>query len=268
MNDFNNAHMLGTAEMRRNEMNYRRGAGRRYQALQAAANGNLAPMEAYQREVEAVALSAARTATKERTMDDFQELVLTRLTSIAESLAQMAAANLPAEPNYRFPFKEFFTFDWGRIGARVVQGDEYGPSVIEWNGHANWTRRYAAAKGGRPASIWYSRAMAAEDADSGVQWYTLITFRDMATAEPMTGLTPPTQQTTRPPAPAAPPKTGDGNGKQTAGTPELFNYHYGDKVEATEKARPHFDAYRRANNEQAPASREALHQWCVQVGRV
>lgn len=69
MNELNNAHMLGTADMRRHEMNYRRGVGRRYQALQAAANGNLAPMEAYQREVEALALSAARTAVKEKPME-------------------------------------------------------------------------------------------------------------------------------------------------------------------------------------------------------
>jgi hypothetical protein len=151
-------------------------------------------------------------------VNEFEEKVLTQLKNISDSLAQLAASNRPAEPNYRFPFKDFFNFDWGRIGAKVIQSDEYGPSTVEWNGHANWTRRYAGETRTRKASVWFSRAAAAEDAESGVQWYTLITFRDMAAAEPMTGIAPPQKPATRPqpaqpeptpqPAPAQPKQPG------------------------------------------------------------
>lgn len=53
-----------------------------------------------------------------------------------------------------------------------------------------------------------------------------------------------------------------------AGKGDIFEYKYGDGTAATEAARPHFDAYRRAHGEQSPASREALGEWCKAEGRI
>lgn len=125
--------------------------------------------------------------SKEYPLNDMEALsgivggLAANLAGIRAALEQIAAFMAPAGPSYKRPIGEYLTFDWSSIGAEVVKSDEFGPSVVEWNGKL-WTRRSPENKFGE--AIWFS-APAGKDADGNVKYDRLITFKPLADAEPI-----------------------------------------------------------------------------------
>ena len=105
------------------------------------------------------------------------------LDDIAQSLriiAQTMARNTSAPaPNMRKPLGAFATFDWAAAGIDVIETDESGPSLVEWQGKP-FTRRAGSGKFGE--SIWFSRSIG-KDEDGTNQYERLITFKDYSAAE-------------------------------------------------------------------------------------
>jgi hypothetical protein len=108
------------------------------------------------------------------------------LTSTDALLARIAAAlerlavNTPA-PNYKRGLPAYQTFDFARLGIRVVKTDADGASVLEWNSHY-FTRR--AGKGKFGVAVWFSRPVGkGEGEDEECRFERLITFKDYSEAE-------------------------------------------------------------------------------------
>jgi hypothetical protein len=108
------------------------------------------------------------------------------LTSTEALLARIAVAlerlaiNTPA-PNYKRGLVAYKTFDFARLGIRVVKSDADGPSVLEWNNHY-FTRR--AGKGKFGVAVWFSRPIGkGEGEDEECRFERLITFKDYSEAE-------------------------------------------------------------------------------------
>ena len=105
------------------------------------------------------------------------------LDDIAQSLriiAQTMARNTSAPaPNMRKALGAFATFDWAAAGIDVIETDESGPSLVEWQGKP-FTRRAGSGKFGE--SIWFSRSIG-KDEDGTNQYERLITFKDYSAAE-------------------------------------------------------------------------------------
>lgn len=144
------------------------------------------------------------------------DVIARALSSIDETLKAILQQTADKSPNYRFQFDEYPDFDWASIGAEPIRRDEYGVTQVRWGGYANWNRRFAPAKSGRKPSIWFSRAAAAEDADTGAEWYTLVTFRDLAGPEPLPAGAVKTQAQPDPPPPPSPANPGNGRPVQDA----------------------------------------------------
>ena len=109
---------------------------------------------------------------------------LTALTAVLERIAiaveQIASATLAA-PSYRHSLADFRQFDWPGIGAHAIDRDDYGVTAVQWNGHL-WTRRSNDGKFG--LAIWFSRPDG-KDENGDAQYLRLITFKDLAQAEPI-----------------------------------------------------------------------------------
>ena len=101
------------------------------------------------------------------------------LARIAAALERLAV-NTPA-PNYKRGLAAYKTFDFARLGIRVVKSDTDGPSVLEWNNHY-FTRR--AGKGKFGVAVWFSRPIGkGEGEDEELRFERLITFKDYSEAE-------------------------------------------------------------------------------------
>ena len=103
------------------------------------------------------------------------------LSRIAEALEQLAHASAPQAPNYKRPLDTFAKFDWTSINATVTARDEHGVSAVEWNDYT-FTRRVGEGKFGE--AIWFSRPTG-KDADGNNTYARLITFKNLAEAEPL-----------------------------------------------------------------------------------
>lgn len=176
--------------------------------------------------------------------------VQTRLAIALESIAQATAAT---SPNYRYPFEQYPNFDWSLINARPLEQDQYGVTVVNWNGYT-WKRRSWPTKYG--LVIGFSRADGM--GEDGVNWLTLITFKKMTHVEP---LPEKVQQ-------AIQVKSNGrhlNNKTDKASGAELFDYHYQDGTEVKdERARAVFRQYKRAHREQAPPNKNVLQTWYEQ----
>lgn len=82
-----------------------------------------------------------------------QSQMIQLLQGIDRSLGAIALASQPV-PNLTRPLSEFKTFDWGSIGAIVVQSDNDGPTIISYQGREY--RRRSPENKFNPA-IWFSR---------------------------------------------------------------------------------------------------------------
>jgi hypothetical protein len=108
----------------------------------------------------------------------FQEQI-ELLQRVATALEKLAPANVAA-PNLTRPLAEFSVFQWDEIGARVIQRDLNGPTIVEWGGQP-YSRRSPQNKF-NPA-IWFSRAVGKDE--DGVKYERLITFREFSEIDPL-----------------------------------------------------------------------------------
>lgn len=112
---------------------------------------------------------------------DSNSELIRQLTRIADALERVANGGEPTSPDMRRPIEEYKTFDWGAIGASVVNADADGATMVEYAGTL-WTRRSPVNKF-EPA-IWFSRANG-KDADGAVKYLKLITFQSIRDADPL-----------------------------------------------------------------------------------
>lgn len=189
-----------------------------------------------------------------------------RLVAAIEKLADALMSAAPAgEPDYRYPLRDYFEFDWGSLGATPVASDPHGATRVSHGGKL-YTRRAGAGKFGE--AIWFSRATGT--GEDGTEYARLITFKDTAPPEPL----PPALASLGegkhklPPAPAgwvkAPAPQMPAAGWRTVDSPPLFEYKYGDgsTVSASNDAEKNtFNEYRRTHGEEPPPSRAGLRAW-------
>ena len=171
----------------------------------------------------------------------------TRLAIALEAIAQATAS---ASPNYRYPFEQYPHFDWSLINAQLIEHDQYGATMVSWNGYT-WKRRSWPTKYG--LIIGFSRANGM--GEDGVNWLTLITFKKMTDTEPLPEKVRQAIQVK--------PNGRQLNGKAApASGEEIFDYNYQDGTEVKEeRAREVFRQYKRVHNEQAPPNKQVLRAW-------
>ena len=69
------------------------------------------------------------------------------LAAIAKQLDIITRHILPVAPNYRYPLKKYWQFNWDGIDAIVLKRDEEGPTLVKW-GNYTWKRRSGGGKFG------------------------------------------------------------------------------------------------------------------------
>lgn len=107
--------------------------------------------------------------------------VMEVLAEISRNLGIVASALSPA-PELRRPLADYLTFDWSKIGARILAQDQDGPTIVEHNGRI-YKRRAPDNKYG--AAIWFSRADG-KDAEGNNNYVSLISFEIFTqTVEPI-----------------------------------------------------------------------------------
>lgn len=108
------------------------------------------------------------------------EAIIPTLNIISSAAAAIAAKEMgDCAPALKRPISEYASFDWGSIGAQVVEQDEYGATFVFWGGHL-WERRTPTGPRDKfGQNIWYSRSRARrpdEPGDKTVIYLRLITF--------------------------------------------------------------------------------------------
>lgn len=95
--------------------------------------------------------------------------------SIGRALATSGRPSGDAAPNLSKPLADYPTFDWGTIGATVIDSDRDGATTVEWK-NRQFTRRR-----GNPdyePVVYFSRGIG-KDKETGKNLYEwLITFRE------------------------------------------------------------------------------------------
>jgi hypothetical protein len=112
------------------------------------------------------------------TQNEILQSIAGSLATIAQAMQVNVKANAAA-PNLRKSLAVFGSFDWVAAGIEVIESDDSGPSLVEWNGK-QFTRRAGAGKFGE--SIWFSRSIGKDEAGEN-QYERLITFKDYSQAE-------------------------------------------------------------------------------------
>lgn len=107
-------------------------------------------------------------------------IIAESLQDIESHLRQIAISSNPA-PNYQRPLGEYRDFDWGSIGAVVLNEDADGVTDVEWNGQI-FTRR--SPQNRFAAAIWFSRCVG-KDADGANKYVRLITFKTPSESGPI-----------------------------------------------------------------------------------
>lgn len=101
------------------------------------------------------------------------------LSVATENLQLIVSYMAPEEPNLRRPLEHYWGFNWASIGAEVITSDSKGAMTVLWNGHM-FNRRYGKEEDKYGEAIWFSRG------EGDNIYKKLITFRDLATPEPLT----------------------------------------------------------------------------------
>jgi hypothetical protein len=112
--------------------------------------------------------------------NEMLRMIAASLQGIESHLRQIAVSSNPA-PNYQRPLTEYADFDWPSIGATVLNRDDDGATVVEWNGQV-FTRRSPNNK--FDAAVWFSRCVG-KDADGNNRYARLISFKAASEAEPI-----------------------------------------------------------------------------------
>ena len=107
-----------------------------------------------------------------------QTPLLERVASALEAIA-IAQTSLAPAPNIQKSLSSYMSFDWNSIGAKVVRHDQYGATLVWWNGNLFTRRNGAGVKG--PA-IWFSRAIGKDG--ENVSYEKLISFKAVKKADP------------------------------------------------------------------------------------
>lgn len=205
---------------------------------------------------------------------------LERLIAAIEKLAAALTSAVPAgEPDYRYPLRDYFEFDWASLAATAVSSDEYGATRVSHHGKL-YTRRSGSGKFGE--AIWFSRATGT--GEDGTEYARLVTFKDSPPPEPLPASIAGLRKKQAPPAPSpvfvsaasssrewsrAPVSPNLTTGWKTGENPisttsPIFLYEYGNGekvVMSNDVERETFDAYRRAHAEEAPPSKAGLRAW-------
>jgi hypothetical protein len=204
-------------------------------------------------------LTMSRLGEIERQIQVFQLLS----ADVATSLRTIAGFLAPLSPNYKRPFETWKNFNWDDIGAKVMQFDEFGPSVVSWNAH-HFKRRSGNGKFGR--AVWFSRGIG--KTDNGAEYAILIRFRKESEPEPLqNGIEP-----AAPPGPQLEPQLiaqlGQSGGKQQDPKPAAYEFFYEDGTAVPENTatRALFSAFFDANGF-VPAHSDMLREWYKQRKR-
>jgi hypothetical protein len=97
------------------------------------------------------------------------------LTQIRADL-QAIIALLPKHcPDLVYPLSRFVGFDWGAIGATVLERDRSGATLVSWGGRV-YARRSPSNK--FDAAIWFSRSVG-KGSDGSTSYERLITFKQL-----------------------------------------------------------------------------------------
>lgn len=114
-----------------------------------------------------------------------QPLDLSRMTSLLAAIAKqldiITRHILPVAPNYRYPLKKYWQFNWDGIDAIVLKRDEEGPTLVKW-GNYTWKRRSGGGKFG--TAVWFSRPDG-KDENGETRYRRLVTFKDWSDPEPI-----------------------------------------------------------------------------------
>lgn len=105
-------------------------------------------------------------------MVELLERQIKGLALVAKKLDQLIEQTAPVSPDYRAALVAFKDFDWGAMGAEVVQADNQGPVAVRWNGHV-FVRRAGDGKFGK--AIWFSRCTGKEGGEN--VYARLVTFK-------------------------------------------------------------------------------------------
>lgn len=100
------------------------------------------------------------------------------LMAIAKQMEILIEYSAPLSPNYQYPLKAFYGFNWGSIGAEPLGKDKYGVNGVRWNGQV-FTRRSKGGKFGD--AIWFSRSLGERDGKTA--YARLVTFKGDGTVE-------------------------------------------------------------------------------------
>lgn len=116
-----------------------------------------------------------------------QTVDLSRMTSLLAAIAKqldiITRHILPVAPNYRYPLKNYWEFNWDGIDAIVLKRDDEGPTLVKW-GNYTWKRRSGGGKFG--TAVWFSRPDG-KDENGDTCYRRLVTFKDWSDPEPMDG---------------------------------------------------------------------------------
>ena len=116
------------------------------------------------------------------TLEQLVILLGKRVARIEEVMMILLEHFKPA-PEFQRSIAEYSTFDWSKIGARPIAKDQWGTTVVEWNGKL-WKRRSMDNKYG--ANIWFARCIGKDGEKNEYAW--LINFSDKQidlTVEPL-----------------------------------------------------------------------------------
>lgn len=130
--------------------------------------------------------------------------VLGRIANVLEAPRESAH-----DDTLVFPLGDYKAFDWAKIGATVIQSDEFGVSVIRAGNGRMATRRTNEKFG---TEIWFSYAIG-KNADDTPKYQRVIEFREIKPPEPIGRKTEQALKTAKPtPTPSPLPALGEGMG--------------------------------------------------------
>jgi hypothetical protein len=128
-------------------------------------------------------------------------VIATSLKAIEHSLTTLEQSQAPLSPNYRRRYREYSSFNWQSIGAKIVATDTHGAAEVEWSGH-----RFDRTTGEKfnEKFIIFSRPTP-EWTQTNKTYHTLIKFADYnkTPLDPQPEQEPAPAPTSTPPPPTA-----------------------------------------------------------------
>ena len=95
-----------------------------------------------------------------------------RQNELLEAIAKVSVSKAKP-PGYTRDITEFPKFNWPSIDAKVIEFDDYGPTIVEWNRHRYYRR---SPENNFGTAIFFSRSLGKKE-DGGNNYERLITFK-------------------------------------------------------------------------------------------